>query len=166
MITVRPEQPEDHAAVFEVNRRAFDTDAEARLVEALRPVARPLCSLVAVEGGQVVGHILFTPVTVAGTAGAMALGPMAVVPEHQRRGIGSRLVRAGLDACRALGASVVFVLGHAAYYPRFGFRPAAPLGLRYKHPDFDPHFMVIELRPGALHGMTGEVVYHPAFEAA
>jgi len=167
MLSIRPEQPEDHAAVFVVNERAFETSAEARLVDALRPVAQPLISLVAVLENQVVGHILFTPVTVEGDAGtpkAMALGPMAVLPEYQNQGIGSQLVRAGLEACRQIGERVVFVLGHAEYYPRFGFQPAAPKGLRYKHPDFDPYFMVAELSPGALQEMTGWVQYHPEFD--
>jgi putative acetyltransferase len=75
---------------------------------------------------------------------------MAVLPEFQNRGIGSALVRAGLEACRNIGESVVFVLGHLEFYPRFGFQPAAQKGLRYKSLDFDPHFMVAELSPGAL----------------
>ncbi len=89
---------------------------------------------------------------------------MAVAPERQKQGVGSRLVRAGLDACRALGEDVVVVLGHAEYYPRFGFEPAAARGLRYRGPDFDPHFFVAELRPGALEGVSGRVRYHPEFE--
>lgn len=167
MLSLRPEQSEDYPAVFEVNRRAFTTVAEAKLVEAVRPVVRPLISLVAVLDDKIVGHILFTPVTVKGETGterAMALGPMAVLPEFQNRGIGSALVRAGLEACRNIGESVVFVLGHLEFYPRFGFRPAAQKGLRYKSLDFDPHFMVAELSPGALKQMSGYVEYHPEFD--
>jgi putative acetyltransferase len=116
-----------------------------------------------------VGHILFTPAKVRGESGtvrAMALGPMAVLPEHQNRGIGSELVTAGLDLLRSMGERVVFVVGHREYYPRFGFEPAAPMGLHYKSPDFDPHFMVAELVPGALQGLTGTVEYLPPFDAA
>ena len=119
-IEIRPERAEDHAQVFAVNAAAFDTQAEAELIAAVRPVAEPLISLVATLDGAVVGHILFSPVTVEGEGDAarhraMGLGPMAVAPEHQRYGVGSRLVRAGLEACRAIGEDVVFVLGHADY---------------------------------------------------
>ncbi len=166
-IEIRPERPEDSAQVFAVNAAAFETEDEARLVDAVRAAAEPLISLVAVDGGAVVGHILFSPVSVEGEAPArraIGLGPMAVAPEHQRRGIGSRLVRAGLDACRAIGEPVVFVLGHADYYPRFGFESAPARGLRYRGPEFDPHFFVAELAPGALDGWSGRIRYHDEFE--
>ena len=166
-ISIRKERDDDRAEVHEVNRKAFPTSAEADLVDALRGAARPWISLVAETGGRVVGHILFTPVRVVGEEGertALGLAPMAVHPEYQNRGIGSRLVRAGLEACRAQGHPVVFVLGHADYYPRFGFQPAAPRGLHYKGPEFDPYFMVAELEPGALEGWAGRVEYRPEFE--
>ncbi len=151
--------------VFAVNAAAFDTEAEAELVDVVRATAEPLISLVATSCGTIAGHILFSPVTVEGTERqAMGLGPMAVAPEHQRRGIGSRLVRAGLDACRAIGEQVVVVLGHAEYYPRFGFEPARARGLWYRGEQFDPHFFVAELEPGALDGWSGQVRYHPEFE--
>jgi len=165
---IRDEQPQDHAQVFEVHSRAFETDLEANLVEALRSRVEPLISLVATVEERVVGHILFTSVTVdrsdkTGEA-LMALGPMAVLPEFRNRGIGSRLVEEGLAECRALGAEAVFVLGHADYYPRFGFEPAEPFGLRYKSAELDPYFMVLELRPGALQSLAGYVHYSPEFE--
>jgi putative acetyltransferase len=164
---IHPERPGDRAAVFEVNRRAFETTAEANLVDALRPLADPLVSLVAETDGRVVGHALFTPVTVPGPDGerqAMALGPLAVLPEFQRRGIGGQLIRAGLEACRALGQGAVFLLGEPAYYERFGFAPAAARGLHYKGAEFDPYFMVLELNPGSLAGCSGRVRYLPPFE--
>jgi putative acetyltransferase len=168
-ITVRPETPADHDAVRGVNEAAFDRPAEARLVDALRArAARPIVSLVATdERGQVVGHILFTPVTVtsdASTWSALGLAPMAVAPAAQRAGVGSALVRAGLDACRAAGHDVVVVLGHPEYYPRFGFVPAPPLGITCKWPVPDDVFMVAELRPGALGGRRGRVAYDAAFD--
>ncbi len=168
-VTIRPEEPRDHAAVREINLRAFGTNLEADLVDAVRPTAKPLVSLVAELDGAVVGHILFTPVTVRDgetTSSAIGLGPMAVLPEVQRRAIGSRLVEAGLEACRELGENAVVVLGHAYYYPRFGFRPAAELGLHYRGPDFDPFFFVAELENGALEGLRGMVEYLPEFETA
>jgi putative acetyltransferase len=152
-----------------VNRRAFETELEARLVDEVRSLAEPLISLVAVLEDRVVGHILFSPVTVEdNTEGAltMALGPMAVLPELQRQGIGGKLVEAGLAGCRSLGTDAVFVLGHAEYYPRFGFRSALGAGCRYRDERFDPYFMVLELVPGTLASLAGKVVYVEPFEAA
>jgi len=177
MIIVRPEHPADAPAVRAVNTAAFEGPAEADLVDALRGDPR-VVSLVATLDGRVVGHALFTPVrietpapvegpgaveaAVAGTA--IALGPLAVHPDHQRRGIGARLARAGLEACRARGHDLAFVLGHPEYYPRFGFRPSAPLGLRCAYPVPDDVFMVVELAPEALAGRAGVVRYLPAFD--
>lgn len=164
-VSVRPEVPSDAAAVYELNRRAFGCDDEARLVEALRGTA-DIVSLVADLRGEVVGHILFTPVTIGGQPGpprALGLGPMAVLPELQNRGIGSRLVRAGLDAARRAGYEVVVVVGHPAFYPRFGFMPASRKGLRCEYAVPDEAFMVTELEPAALRGRSGIVQYLPVF---
>jgi len=166
VIEIRPETPADFAAVREVNELAFEQPAEAGLVDALRVAAYPTISLVAVDDGHVVGHILFSPVTIEGSGGvstAMGLAPMAVRPERQNAGIGSALVRAGLAACAALGENVVVVLGHPHYYPRFGFVPAATKGLSCEYPAPADVFMVTELAPGALRGRTGLVKYHAEF---
>lgn len=166
---IRRERPGDRAAVFAVNAAAFETELEARLVDALRGAARPLVSLVAERADELVGHILFTPVTVERNPGGlavMALGPMAVAPPCQRQGIGGELVRRGLDECRRAGAAVVVVLGHPEYYPRFGFEPAARHGLRFRSAELDPFFMAQALAPGALAGLGGEVRYHPEFDRA
>jgi len=139
------------------------------LVEALRGRTEPQVSLVAEDPSLgVIGHILFTPMEIRGRAQssrAMALGPMAVLPEQQRKGAGSALVAAGLAACAAIGERVVVVLGHPDYYPRFGFQPAWDFGLYYAAPGPNPAFMVRELERGALRGRTGEVVYNAAFGA-
>jgi putative acetyltransferase len=167
MLTIRREKPEDHPAVYEINRQAFETDTEARLVDALRGVEQPSISLVAELDGKPVGHILFTPVSLFGTlsgAEVVGLAPMAVLPEFQNQGIGSALVRSGLEACRASGTCLVFVLGHPDYYPRFGFQPVAPLGLHYKDTQLDPYFFVLELVPGALEGASGTVEFHHLFD--
>src|SRR5689334_22224875 len=105
-VRVRAEQPQDIAAVRDVNLSAFDTSAEGDLVDALRQQAHPVVSLVADVEGRVVGHIMFSPVTLPSHDDVMIMGlaPMAVYPSHQRQGIGSALVRAGIDACRDLGA--------------------------------------------------------------
>jgi len=169
VITVRPELPSDRLAIRAVLERAFASDAEARLVDALRGRTDPQVSLVAVDPtGGVIGHILFTPVAIRGSersSRAIGLAPMAVLPEHQRGGVGSALIRAGLAACAALGERVVVVLGHPDYYPRFGFVPAWHHGLYYGRPGPDPAFMVCALEHGALRGHSGEVVYHAAFDS-
>jgi putative acetyltransferase len=168
---IAPESPTDRAATRRVNTLAFGQPNEADLVDALRDAVRPTISLVAREGPEVVGHIFFSPVMVtAGTVGkgtaawaAIALGPMAVTPGRQRHGIGSTLVAAGLEACRRRGETVVFVLGHPAFYPRFGFVPAPPLGLRCEFAVPEDVFMVAELTDGSLRGRQGLVRYHPLF---
>lgn len=166
MLTIRPELPEDFSTVFEINQRAFGRPEEARLVEALRKVATPQISLVAVRDNQVVGHIFFSPVTIEGqhsSVQALGLAPMAVVPELQNQGVGSLLVREGLNAARRMGQSIVVVLGHITYYPRFGFEIASRKGLRCEFPAPDEAFMVTELTPNALRGVSGVVKYLPEF---
>jgi putative acetyltransferase len=166
MFTIRPELPEDFSTVFEINQRAFGRPEEARLVEALRKVATPQISLVAVHDEQVVGHIFFSPVTIEGqnsSVQALGLAPMAVAPELQNQGIGSLLVREGLNAARRTGRNIVVVLGHIAYYPRFGFEVASRKGLRCEFPAPDEAFMVAELTPDALRGVSGLVKYLPEF---
>ena len=167
-LRIRREAPADVPAVREVLVSAFPTEVEARLVEALREAAPPSVSLVADDAGRVVGHVLFTPVEIRAAgpaAGWFGLAPLAVRPERQRHGVGSELVRAGLAACRGIGVRAVVVLGHPTYYPRFGFAPAWDAGLYYRVPGPNPSFMVLELEPTALRGHTGEVRYHPAFDA-
>lgn len=164
---VRPETPADQAAVRRVNQLAFGTDNEANLVDALREHANPCLSLVAIENGQTVGHIFFSPVTIeceTSTFTAMGLAPMAVLPEYQGQGIGSALVEAGFRECRRIGYDVVVVVGHSEYYPRFGFTPAREKGLRCEFDVPDEVFMVAELSPRALNGRQGLVRYHPEFK--
>ncbi|MDX1503646.1 MAG: N-acetyltransferase [Thermoanaerobaculia bacterium] len=164
-LSIRNEEPSDRAAVESLLREAFGGPAEARIVRRLRREARPLVSLVAVERGAPVGHILFSPVSIAGRgrgARFLGLGPMAVPPARQRRGIGSRLVREGLEACRELGCEAVVLVGHPEYYPRFGFVPASRFGLTWLPGVPDEAFLALELAPGALAG-GGRVEYHPVF---
>jgi putative acetyltransferase len=174
-MAIRLEQPGDEAGVFETNELAFGAPLEARLVDALRAGGSYL-SLVAAIDGQVVGHILFTPVTIEPAADltvrlkpdttarrVAGLAPMAVRPEHQRSGIGGQLIRAGLDECRRAGYSAVVVLGHPEYYPRFGFVPAHTFGLSCEFPSPPEAFMVIELEAAALSGAGGLVRYLPQF---
>ena len=165
-MTVRTESTKDDESVRRVNELAFEQPNEADLVDALRANARPFISLVAVVDEQVVGHIFFSPVSIESENGvftAMGLAPMAVLPEYQNQGIGSRLVREGLKECQRLGHGIVVVLGHANYYPRFGFTPASLKGLGSEYDVPDEVFMVTELVPGALEGRRGLVKYHPEF---
>src|SRR5262245_8545354 len=123
---IRPETSADHEAIRHVNTLAFGQDDEARLVNALRKGGFVRLSLVAEEAGQIVGHSLFSDlaiITEAGVVPSLPLAPMAVLPELQKQGIGSALVRRGLHECRQQGHKIVVVVGHPAFYPRFGFSP-------------------------------------------
>lgn len=162
---IRAEEPRDRLAVRTVNLAAFETELEANLVDQLRAHASPLVSLVAEQGDAIVGHILFSPVTLEAhpRLTLMGLAPMAVIPARQHSGVGSALVRGGIEACQGLGADALVVLGHAEYYPRFGFVPASRFALRSEYDVPDEVFMACELRPGALHGASGTIRYHPAF---
>jgi putative acetyltransferase len=166
VIEIREERGGDAGGVRRVNELAFGRAEEAALVERLRAAARPHVSLVAADGAEIVGHIFFSPVAIEpedASPALMGLAPMAVLPSHQRRGVGTRLVRAGLDECRRLGTRAVVVVGHPEYYPRFGFRPASLFGLRCEYPVPDEAFMALELVPGALAGVSGLVKYRPEF---
>jgi putative acetyltransferase len=162
---IREENPKDCSEVYKVNSTAFETQAEANLVDVLRKEARPIVSLVAEDEGVIVGHILFSPVTLSGSSELkiMGLGPMAVVPKNQRKGIGSAMIKAGLEKCRNLGYGAVIVLGHPEYYPRFGFRPSILYDISSEYQVPEEIFMVIELLPGYLDGASGVIKYHPAF---
>jgi putative acetyltransferase len=162
---IRHEKTDDLIAVHAVNISAFETTAEANLVEVLRKEAHPIISLVAEEAGQIVGHIMFSPVTLSGHEHLhiMGLGPMAVLPEDQGKGIGSALVRHGLAECRSLGYGAVIVLGHTWFYPKFGFRPSTLFSIRSEYAVSDDVFMAMELEGGILKGASGVIYYYPAF---
>jgi putative acetyltransferase len=164
-LTIRFEREGDAAAIREVNRTAFATQAEADLVDRLRQLEASVVSLVAQDGGSIDGHILFSRVSLTGREPLPILGlaPLAVRPDRQRQGIGSQLVRAGLDAGRQTGAGAVVVVGHARFYPRFGFVPASRFGLTCEYDVPDEVFMALELVPGFFAGQGGLVQYHPAF---
>lgn len=165
-VTIRPELPGDRAGIRVVEEAAFERKGEADLVDALREAGALTVSLVAVQGGQVVGHIAFSPIDIAdkeSASTALCLAPIAVLPACQREKIGAALVLAGLEACRTTGATVVVVLGHPSYYPRFGFQPAMPLGIEPPFAVPSEAFMVAELTPGGLAGHKGTVRYRPEF---
>ncbi len=162
---IRDEEGKDRAAVRELVSAEFDTGGEADLVEALRAEADPWISLVAEEDGAIIGHVMFSPVTVDEHPDEklMGMAPLAVLYGHQNRGVGSKLVRAGLERCRELGFRGVVVVGHPDYYPRFGFAPAARYGLTCEYDVPESAFLALELEPGALAGTAGTVRYHAAF---
>jgi putative acetyltransferase len=165
-VAIRPEADQDRAAIWSVNQAAFEGDAEANLVDALRDGGFAEVSLVAEVDGEIVGHILFSRVVIGtkvGTVDALSLAPMVVLPMHQRRGIGSRLVEAGLEACREAGHRIVVVLGHPKFYPRFGF--SAERARRLESPfGGGEAWMALELVPGVLVSVEGRVEYSPPFE--
>jgi len=164
-ILIRHESVQDHEAVRQVNQLAFGQDAEARLVDALRAGGNAPVSLVAEVNGQVVGHILFSDLNILtgnGTVPALALAPMAVLPDFQRQGIGSMLVRRSLEVCKEQAHRIVVVLGHPDFYPRFGF--SAKLAESLESPyGGGPSHMAMELVPGALKGAAGRLAYSPPF---
>jgi len=161
----RTETPADRAAVEAVHRAAFPTDDEATLVAALRESDAfvPELSIVAEADGAVVGHVLFTEVGVDGTDAALTLAPVAVHPDRQGEGIGSRLVRRGLDACRDAGYELVVLHGDPTFYGRFGFEPATPYGLTHPFDLPDEDFQVRWLVDDAAGRIGGGVDYDAAF---
>ena len=143
LIEIREERSDDVVAVREVNRRAFGQDQESNIVDALRTNGGALLSLVATVNGQVAGHIMYSPLTVAENVHGVALGPMAVVPEYQRQEIGTKLIEAGNRKMKEAGYPFIVVVGHAEYYPRFGFRPASEYGIKCEWDVPDKVFMLL-----------------------
>ena len=163
MVELRDEMPDDRPAIGEVHRRAFGGDAEASLVDRLRADGLVVASVVAVDAGRVIGHVLFSELpieTARGVVDAAALAPLAVVPERQGCGVGTAMVWRGLERCRERGRAAVVVLGHPGYYPRFGF--SAELAKALRAPYAGEAFMALELTPGVLAG-GGTARYPDAF---
>jgi HAD superfamily hydrolase (TIGR01509 family) len=164
-LEIRPETPADVPGIRLTEQRAFERSTEADLVDLVRKRGKDSLSLVAVRSASVTGHILFTPVTMKPqhtSLRGLGIGPLAVLPDCQRAGIGSRLMRAGLELCRAQGYHFIVLLGDPRYYSRFGFRPARDFGLTSDYGDGD-EFQLLELRPGVLEGVSGKVKYIPEF---
>jgi len=169
MIEIREEQRLDITSIRELNIKAFGQIQEADIVDQLRPSCNDLLSLVAVLENQVVGHILFSPATIEGqgrNVSGMALAPMAVLPEYQRQGIGSELVRAGISKLKNKQCPFVLVLGHVEYYPRFGFEPASLYGILSEWEVPDEVFMILVLNEAEMKGVSGVAKYRQEFDEA
>jgi putative acetyltransferase len=165
MIAIRAEGLEDIAAIRQVHERAFGRPNEATLVELLRKANKAAIALVALGDGQVVGHIVFSPITVAVAPKrfrAVGLGPVSVRPEFQKTGIGSQLIRHGLKLCKQAGYDAVVVLGDPNYYSRFGFSRASDYHLDNEY-NAREEFMAMELTEGAMKDVKGMAKYQPKF---
>ncbi len=165
-VEIRTEEDGDVPGIRDANRRAFGREDEARLVDDLRDGGYARLSLVAEEEGRLVGHIMLSEAVIrtkGGEVGALALGPVGVIPERQGCGVGSALIREALDRCAHAGHRIVVLLGHPGYYPRFGFSAerAGNLSSAYS----GDAFMALELVPGALSGVVGEFEFAPPFGA-
>ena len=163
MLEIREERPDDIAAVREVNRRAFEQEQESNIIDGLRMNRAALFSLVATASERVTGHIISSPVTIAGNVKGAALGPMAVLPEHQRQGIGIRLIEAGNRKIKDGGYPFIIVVGHAEYYPRFGFRSAREYGIKCEWDASDDVFMVLILDQAKMRDISGVARYRHEF---
>ena len=160
---IRPAEPRDFPAIRAVIRHAFDGEVEANLVEDLRDAGEVLCEFVAASDIAIQGHILYSRLAIeraSDTITAAALAPVAVLPAFQKRGLGGALIGAGNGRCAELGCAAIIVLGHRAYYPRFGFQAAMAASLEAPFSGLD--FMALELTPGVLRD-GGRVRYAAAF---
>jgi putative acetyltransferase len=165
MVTIRSERRVDLELIHSVHQAAFPTGAEAQLVDRLREDRKLALSLIAEVKDRVVGHVAFSPVSVdpqSSPAQGLGLGPLAVLPEWQGKGIGEKLITGGIEDCRREGYAFIVVLGEPEYYSRFGFRRASLFGLNNEYGVDDP-FMAMELRPGGLPKAPGTVKYVKLF---
>lgn len=162
-IEIRDERATDAAAIRALNKLAFRQELEAEIVDALRSHHAALLSLVAYLDDRIVGHILYSSASIDDRIHGAALGPMAVHPEYQHRGIGSRLVEAGNRRTREWNWPFIIVLGHAGFYSRFGFRPASIQGIRCEWDVPDEVFMALILDEANMRGVTGLARYRPEF---
>ena len=167
MLNIRPEIAADLEGIHRVETLAFERAEEALLVDRLRAEGAFVLSLVAEVDGEMIGHLLFTDLVVKGDDGdfrGIGLGPVAIVPAFQNKGYGSQLIEAGLAQCRQQGHPFCIVLGHANYYPRFGFKPASTYQIASNFGSLpDDVFMAMPLQDAGLDGVSGIAHYHQAF---
>ena len=171
MITIRSENPKDYDVIYEINKQAFNSEVEARLIDTIRHSSNFIhdLSLVALKDSKIVGHILFSQAKIKNKETEkpiLILAPVAVLPEFQKQGIGSSLVKKGLQACKGFGHNIIVVIGHPEFFPRFGFTPARKKGLEISFGAEVPSeaFMVYELKKGVLKDIKGIVEFPSYFE--
>jgi putative acetyltransferase len=165
LVEIREERPDDVAAVRDLNRRAFGQDQESNIVDALRANGAALLSLVATVNDRVVGHIMYSPLSIGGNVKGAALGPMGVLPEYQRQGIGGKLIEAGNRKLNDADCPFIIVVGHADYYARFGFRPAREHGIKCQWDVPDDVFMLLILDQAEMEGVSGLAKYRDEFSS-
>ena len=168
LMKIREEEITDAKTIWDINVDAFESEAEANLVNALRKSGCTFISLVAETDNKAVGHILFTPVELTGTKNKLkiiGLAPMAVLRQYQNKSIGSKLVKTGIEHCQSKGYDAVVVLGHPNYYPKFGFVPSVTYGIKSEYEVPDEVFMILELVPNSLKDHQGIIKYHELFNS-
>ncbi|WP_339730632.1 N-acetyltransferase [uncultured Gimesia sp.] len=167
---IRPEEPEDAAAIRHVEEQAFGQPAEADLVDRLRAACPEQISLVAIMEDELVGHILFTPAVIEYEDGSklngFGLAPVAVLPAFQKQGVGTALIQSGLAELQHRNQPFVIVLGHPEYYPRFGFQPAYRYHLTCKFTGENRDtFLIHLLKNKGFQAKAGDARYHPVFDS-
>ena len=166
MIRIRNENPEDIPLIASLLKKSFKRDAEAKLADRLRRACADHLSLVADENGAIVGHIMFSPVQIQNhrAVKGMGLAPMAVLPAFQGRGVGTQLVKKGLQILAGKGCPFVIVLGHPDYYPRFGFQPASRYNIKSQWDGVpDEAFMIIVMDEEAMRNVSGTAAFGEEF---
>ncbi|MEA2015596.1 MAG: N-acetyltransferase [Actinomycetota bacterium] len=167
-ISIKKEEKKDYKGIYKVNKLAFGQENESQLVEKIRKGDKfiPELSLVAEASGRVVGHILFSEIKISGSSvfKTLMLAPMAVAPEFQRQGIGTKLIKRGMELASELGYDSIIVVGHKEYYPGFGFKKASSWNIKFPFKVPDEAFMAVELAGGALEGKSGTVIYPDEFK--
>lgn len=168
---IRPETEGDFAGVAAVNVAAFDEENEAELIDLIRQTALyvPELALIAVDEERVVGHVMFSFVTIEtddDELPVLDLAPLAVLPERQGEGIGSALTQHGLELIERRGEPLVLVEGIPAYYPRFGFERASPHGIHPPSPQIPDEAFMVKLLSNYHPRYQGRVRYPPAFYQA
>ncbi len=169
MSIIRREQPQDIPEVRQVNIRAFGQEQEALVIDQLRKNCNSILSLVALNDGKVVGHILFSPAVIEGRHGRLVgtgLAPLAVLPEYQRKGIGSELIQTGIARIREGGCPYIIVIGHPDYYTRFGFDQAGRFGISSEWSVPKEAFMILVLDRRVMNGITGVAKYRQEWAEA
>jgi len=169
IIIIRKEKPKDIKAIQLLNNKAFEMPEEGKIVDVLREKCDNIQSLVAVIDGEIVGHIFFSPAEI--NIGdkiiyGMGLAPMAVLPEFQNQGIGSELVKAGLNLMKSKECPYVIVLGHPKFYPRFGFEKASKYSIKSQWDVPDESFMILIMDKETMNNVSGTARYLPEFDIA